>query len=392
MAETSRRTRILFAAIAVTVVAVLAAGAMVWRDDILRTGLDPKEPFQTYDPPPAPDYASRESWSLLPSQPQTWADDDPAADVFFVGPTIYDGGAHWNAPIGEARSDAFFRRTIGPNYVGPFVRVGRVFAPRYRQASLYSMLTLRDDAREARRFAYGDVRRAFRHYMAAYNHGRPFLIVGVEQGGTLASRLLAEEVAGDPDIQSRLVAAYLIQTAVPADAPPIPLCASPTEPHCLAAWMSAYEGDRERAQQLRDRSLVWTRDGELANLSGPAACYNPILGQVSDAVAPARLARGATNATGLEWGARPALQSRQVSARCENSVLRVSRPRSAVFRPTGSWANRRKMPGYNLFYSDLEANAEARLNTLMADPDFAHTARPIPRGVEISASPVHRID
>ncbi|MDO8411780.1 MAG: DUF3089 domain-containing protein [Phenylobacterium sp.] len=392
MAETSRRTRILFAALAVVVVGMLAAGAMVWRDDILRTGLDPKEPFQTYNPPPAPDYARRDSWSLLPSEPQTWADTDPVADVFFVGPTIYDGGVHWNAPIGEERSEAFFSRTIGPNYVGPFVRVGRIFAPRYRQASLYSMLTLRDDAREARRFAYGDVRRAFRQYMADYNHGRPFLIVGVEQGGTLASRLLAEEVAGDAGLRGRLVAAYLIQTAVPVDAPPIPLCTSPTEPGCLAAWMAAYEGDREQAQQLRDRSLVWTRDGELTNLSGPAACYNPILGQVSDESAPARLARGATNATGLEWGARPALQTRQVSAGCDHSVLRVSRPRSAAFRSTGSWADRRKMPGYNLFYGDLEANAEARLNTLMADPDFAHAARPIPAGAEVSVAPVHRID
>ena len=33
---------------------LVAAAAFVWRDDILRTRLDPKEPFQTYDPPPAP--------------------------------------------------------------------------------------------------------------------------------------------------------------------------------------------------------------------------------------------------------------------------------------------------------------------------------------------------
>ena len=37
-----------------------------------------------------------------------------------------------------------------PNYAGPFARLGRIFAPRYRQASLYTLMTLRDDAREAR--------------------------------------------------------------------------------------------------------------------------------------------------------------------------------------------------------------------------------------------------
>ena len=52
-----------------------------------------------------------------------------------------------------------------PNYAGPFVRVGRLFAPRYRQASLFAQLTLRDDARDAREFAYGDVRRAFDYYL-----------------------------------------------------------------------------------------------------------------------------------------------------------------------------------------------------------------------------------
>ncbi|MDP2212623.1 DUF3089 domain-containing protein [Phenylobacterium sp.] len=392
MAETPRRTKLWLTAAAVLLAGLLIASGVVWRDDILRTGLDPKEPFQTYEPPPAPDYGRREAWNLLPTQPETWVEDGPPADVFFVGPTSYDGGRHWNAPIDDPRAERFFQRTVGPNYVGPFVRMGRVFAPRHRQASLYSMLTLRDDAREARRFAYGDVRAAFAQYMDAYNQGRPFVIVGVEQGGTLAARLLAEDVASDPDRLRRLVAAYLIETAVPAAGPPLPPCQTADQTGCLAAWVSAYEGDRERAQQIRDRSLIWDRDGQLSNLSGLAICYNPLLGQVSDDEAPARLAKGATNATNLEWGARPALQSRQVSARCENGVLRVSRPRSVAFQPTGSWANQRKVPGYNLFYGDLEASYELRLSALLADPDFPRAARPIPAGAEVPPSPVHRID
>ena len=49
---------------------VLSAAVYVWRDDILRTRLDPKEPFQTYDPPPAPDYAQRSAWALMPNAPE----------------------------------------------------------------------------------------------------------------------------------------------------------------------------------------------------------------------------------------------------------------------------------------------------------------------------------
>jgi hypothetical protein len=75
---------------------------------------------------------------------------------------------------------------------------------------------------------------------------------------------------------------------------------------------------------------------------------------------------GAANATGLEWGVRPAFMARQVGARCVGGVLRVSRPRSAAFKKTGSWADRKKAPGFNLFYADIEADAKRRLATWLA--------------------------
>lgn len=243
MAERPKGFKRAVAAAALVLVAVLAAAAFIWRDDIMRTGLDPKEPFQTYDPPPAPDYGLRDAWALMPATPAAPGPKEPPADVFFVSPTTYDGGEHWNAPAGDPEADRLFREVMAPNYAGPFVRVGRIFAPRYRQASLYSLLTLREDAKEARRFAYADVAAAFQVYLTRYNQGRPFMIVGVEQGGTLASRLLAEQVADDLSLRARFAGAYLIETVVPVDAAPIPPCAKRGEPGCLAAWASAYERD-----------------------------------------------------------------------------------------------------------------------------------------------------
>lgn len=368
MAERPKGFKRGVAAVGFLILLILGAGIFVWRDDIMRTGLDPKEPFQTYDPPPAPDYAARDAWALLPRTPDAGARDPLKVDVFFVGPTTYDGGPHWNAPVGDEKAAGLFARVMAPNYAGPFVRVGRIFAPRYRQASLYSLLTLREDAKEARRFAYADVAAAFAYYLEHYNQDRPFLIVGVEQGGTLAARLLAEQVADRPALRDRLVAAYLIDTVVAADAPPIPPCARRNEAGCLAAWATAPAGDPERAQAILDRSLVW-KDGQLDNLHGRTpVCFNPILGATTDMPAPAKAHLGAANATGLEWGARPAFLSRQVSARCEGGVLRISRPKSASLRPTGSWADRRKAPPYNLFYADLEADAKARVTAAEALP------------------------
>ncbi|HEY8574697.1 DUF3089 domain-containing protein [Phenylobacterium sp.] len=356
-----RRTRWWALAI-VGLALVLGLATGVFWGDLRRTALDPKVPFQTYRPPPAPDYTSRAAWALMPTRPDQPARGDPPVDVFFVGPTTYDGGRHWNAPIDDGRSDELFREIIAPNYAGPFVRVGRIFAPRYRQASLYTLLTLREDAREARAFAYRDVAAAFRTYLSRYNRGRPFIVVGVEQGGTLATRLLAEEVPGMTDTRRRLVAAYLMGAVVPADAPPLPPCTSRPASGCLAAWAGVPFGERERGRIILQRALVWGPGGELVNLGArPALCFNPILGAVTEEPAPPRLHQGAANATGLEWGARPAFMARQVSARCEAGVLHVSKPKSASLQPTGSWEDRRKMPGYNLFYADLEADAQRRV-------------------------------
>lgn len=356
-----RRTR-WWAVAFVGVVLVLGVATGVFWGDLRRTALDPKVPFQTYEPPPAPDYAQRTAWALMPTNPAGPTAAEPPVDVFFLGPTTYDGGKHWNAPIDEGRADRLFREVMAPNYAGPFVRVGRIFAPRYRQASLYTQLTLREDAREARKFAYGDVAAAFREYLAHDNQGRPFVVVGVEQGGTLAARLIAQEIAPDPGLRDRLVAAYLIETVVPQAVAPLPPCQRRAQAGCLAAWASVGAGEHDRARTLLDRALYWTPAGDLENIGrAPALCFNPILGATTGAAAPARLHEGAANATGLEWGARPAFLARQVSARCEGGVLYVSKPKSASLRRTGSWEDRHKVPGYNLFYADLEADAQARV-------------------------------
>jgi hypothetical protein len=372
-------------------VGVLALAAWRWRDDIIRTTLDPKVPFQTYTPPPAADYARRDAWVLLPPRPETSTPGQPAVDVFFVHPTTYDGGRHWNAPVDDPEAGEVLERVMLPNYAAPYARVGRVFAPRYRQASLYAVMTLREDARDARRLAYDDVRRAFQHYVERYNQGRPVLLVGVEQGGTLAARLLAQEIAADAGLSARLVGAHLIETVTPEANPPVPACTSRAQARCVLAYAAVREGDARQARRLLERSLVWTGQDRLETLHGaPALCVNAVLGARTEAQAPARAHLGAANATGLEWGSRAGFMPRQVSTRCQGGVLYVSRPASPSLRPAGGWAERRRAPGYNLFYADLEADAAARVAALQAAglPAPPMTGPPIP----VRRVPVHRID
>jgi hypothetical protein len=370
MAGPSLSVRDWFRLSGLLILALAVIAAFRWRTDILQTTLDPKVPFQTYQPPAAPDYALPSAWAILPQHPDGASPDDPAADVFFVHATTYDGGRNWNGPIGDAKSVRFLTRLILPNYAGPFARVGRMFAPRYRQASVYTELTLRDDALEARQFAYGDVRRAFDYFLAHFNQDRPLVVVGVEQGGTLVDRLMDEELAVHPDLIHRLAAVYIVDATVLAGAhgpgSSLPACLKPGQPRCLMGWNQEFTFDSADIRAVFERSLVWSPSDELEGVNGrPILCTNPLLGAESNALAPANLNRGAVAAADVEWGVRPAFLARQVSAQCVDGVLHVSAPRSPTLREEGGWLDRLKEPGFNLFYADEEADAEARVATLL---------------------------
>lgn len=387
-----RRLWIALGAVALAV--VLGLAWMVYGVDVLRASLDPRVPFQTYDPPGRPDYEQARAWALIPKAPDRPRIDDPAADVFFIHPTTYDGGDHWNAPFRDSKATRLTRDVMLPNYAGPFAKAGRVFAPHYRQASLYAQLTLREDARDARAFAYIDVRDAFRLWKANYRGSRPFILVGVEQGGLLAARLLAEEIAPDPALMKQMAAAYFIETVVPADAygpaRSPPACTARYQAGCVLAWKSGGAVERGR---IKERSLVWGPNGALVNLAGRMPlCVNPLTGTATTEEAPERSNLGAANASRLAWGERPPLIARAVHAKCDGGILKVSRPRSGALRRSGGWADRLKMPPYNLFYGDLEADAEARVAALLGVPEGAKAAPPISQSISVGTVPTHRID
>jgi hypothetical protein len=373
--------------------------ANTW-DDILQAGVDPKEPFQTYvrRMPKAPDYSQAAAWALSPAGQAAHQVTGPV-DVFFVHPTTFNGGRDWNGPIDDKASARQLERVMLPNYAGPFARVGRVFAPRYRQASLYAYrMKLGDDSRDARRFAYGDVLNAFRWYMAHDNFGRPYIVVGVEQGADLADRLLRQEIEHSPALTDKLAAAYLIDSVIPAAGygagAPVPACHQRAQARCVVAWASVDADDPATARSLLSRAMVWTPDWMLDNLQDgqPVLCVNPLLGGTNTDEAPARLNLGAANASELEWGARAAFLPRQVSAQCEGGLLRVSRPRSASLRPAGGWPDKLKERPYNPFFADIEADAMKRVATYYGRAEMPPGAPTIETTVSVDTAPVHKVD
>lgn len=358
---------------------LLTVAAAIWRSDILQAGLDPGVPFQTYEPPPAPDYRRPGAWAL-------WRLSKPGeASAFFVHSTTYHGGDEWNGPIDDPEAMAHLRRVVLPNYAGPFARAGSVSAPLYRQASLYTRLTGRDDARDARAFAYRDIEAAFDAWLAAHPQG-PLVLAGVEQGGELVERLVRQRVANDPAVLQRLVGVYLVDALVADQLPAtLPACASRNQAGCVVGWAQVDTDSDSAARRRLRRALVWDDRGRLEELAGRTAlCVNPVSGARSDLPVAARSHVGAANATGLEWGLRPAFLDRLVATQCRDGLLRHNQPRSESFAARGTWNERRKARPYNLFYADIEADVMVRLavwrssNPYPGGPPSNQTAPPAP--------------
>jgi len=339
-------------------VGLVFVAVMVWRGDILRAGLNPQIPFQTYQPPEAPDYTKASSWALRDAT----VSGAGVAAVFFVHSTTYDGGKEWNGRVGEAEADDYLQKVVIPNYAGPFARAGEISAPLYRQGSLFTRLTLREDAREARAFAYQDVERAFAQWLGEHPN-QPIILAGVEQGGELVARLIKERVAPNPFLRERLVGAYILDAIVPQDnSPQVPACAQPRAIGCMVAFAPITEGNDGAARRRMRRALVWDDRGRLIDLADrEPICVNPVTGVSNSEAVPARRHLGGANATDIEWGLRPAFIDRQIATQCRDGLLWHTPPRSESFREWSGWTARRKAKPYNLFYADIEADALRRL-------------------------------
>jgi len=365
------------------VVSLLLIGlilAYIYRDDIFQTIQDPGQPFQTYDPPAAADYAALESWL---AQPDLGADPftlKAKGDVFVVVPSVYRGGEHWNLPFDDLKRKSKLQRIVRPNYVSPYGESGRLFAPYYRQASLYAFMTNREDAQQAQDFAYQDVKRAFRVFLNQSPPERPIVLVGHNQGASHVQRLLMDFFQGG--LKQRLAVAYVIDHPLPLDSFDGPLsnlspCTAPEQTQCVVAFGSFTPKDTVTAERFAERSLVHNGRRYEAINNRPTLCINPLLWTQSEDYAPARLHLGGVAAEGLDPDVVPAPMTKQAGTQCQNGLLLVDKPRSkSLRRPLQVGAKFRTNPS-NLFYEDLKQDAKRRVQNLLDSGVLPERAGPM---------------
>lgn len=369
---------------------LLIFASWYYRDDLFQSIYDPGEPFQTMALPLAPDYSTDAGWLLRPAQTVDPIN-IPGGDVFVVAPTLFLGRTHWNAPTVSEKLTSEFERVVLPNYILPYKAAGRVYAPQYRQAALYTFLNNRDDSLLAMQFAYQDVRRAFKIFLKENPPERPIVLVGYGQGGLHAQRLLSEFI-GEGDHKTKLAAAYIIDhPLVLGSLSNVKPCAHKADTNCVIAFGAFEPKEKKRAGRFVDRTLVWSSHGMQPVGGRPLLCVNPLLWTTDNDYAPARLHLGGVAAEGLGIETMPVPMPHQTGAQCQDGILLLDKPKQkSMRRPSRFGGKYRTLPS-NLFYEDLRVDAARRVRYLI-DKDILPRRAPLLEleleTIEVEDSPV----
>jgi hypothetical protein len=317
----------------------------------------PKGPFVEEAIPRAPNYALDSCWAALP-----WTQDQAdllpdsslsdnqataAVDVFFIHPTTWTykaGRTNWNGPVYDPEFNKANDESPIKYQASIFNGVGRVFAPRYRQAHLHSYYAIEkkpEAPMQAFKLAYKDVATAFAHYLMNHNQGRPIILAAHSQGSTHGIMLLKQFFDEKP-LQKQLVAAYLVGMPVEADTfNTIPPCSTATQTGCFCSWRTVKRG----------KTIKWES-------SRKVTVTNPLNWSIDNSYAPARLNRGAV----LRPFEKiiPNATDAQVT---KDGFLWAEKPR---FPFSWLWMTKNfHIADYNFYYLNVRENAAKRASTFL---------------------------
>ena len=172
---------------------------------------------------------------------------NPDYDCFYVYPTVKLTSA------GPMTDFSNYQIALDPllNQAARFNQQCTVYAPLYRQAGVVpgagGAPTL-SDAGAASTFGLGlsDVRDAFKYYLAHFNNGRKFVLMGHSQGTGVVTSMMTTDVDPVPEVRAKLISALLIGGGVTvpdgkdvgATFQNIPLCTRAKQVGCVMAYNS----------------------------------------------------------------------------------------------------------------------------------------------------------
>lgn len=279
---------------------------------IISCAVRPKGEFSQASAPPAPNYADKNNWAAHPDKNDP-ADktpipelksvgNDAPVDVLFFYPTTYTGTKRyenqWNADVKDSRINKKTDGSAIQFQASIFNGVGRVYAPRYRQAHLNVFYNKKKPAsnKAALALAYTDIEAAFEYYLKHWNQGRPFIIAAHSQGALHAMNLIKRKIEGT-NLEKQLIAAYIVGWPVPENFyDHFQPCREPDQTNCFCSWRTwnrQYILDHKDDPRIVDgivctNPLCWnTKEGEYVpkteNLGGVVNPFEKIYPEIVDA-------------------------------------------------------------------------------------------------------------
>src|SRR6202453_5047731 len=237
------------------------------------TAAPPATPTPAQESPtPAPvaknDYSNGDNWLCRPGRQdacdvdlsttvitadgkmtlETWAANPNAQiDCFYVYPTVsMDPGGNSDMLPGPEE------KGVVRVQFARFASQCRPYAPIYRQVTLSALRAalFGTPIPVDRALAYNDVLDAWNYYLEHDNHGRGVVLIGHSQGAGILTKLIREEVDGQP-VQSRMVSAMLLGTNVPVPKGKdlggafqhIPLCRKAQQTGCVITYVTFRAAD-----------------------------------------------------------------------------------------------------------------------------------------------------
>ncbi len=292
------------------------------------------------------DYSDPKNWASLPTKKDN-ADlspdgkapvEDGGVDIFFLYPTsmlAHRDRPLWNAAIDNQKINNITDRSSIKYQASIFNQVGRIYAPRYRQAH-YDSYFSKDTARAFQAFnlAYNDVRDAFLYYLKHFNQDRPIIIAGHSQGTTHGMKLVKEFFDGTP-LQSKLVVAYLPGIPIPIHYfHNLPVCTSADDLTCINTWRT-YKFDHTPKYLAKEN---------------PVMVVNPLSWKTDYTYYDKMHSKGAVFQK-FENGIKP----QRVDAQIHGNLLWVHKP---VFPNSFLFlSNNFHIADFNFFYLDVRENA-----------------------------------
>lgn len=301
-----------------------------------------------------PDYSNLFYWAAHPDKkdpsdsipfPLREKKIEQLADVFFIHPTTFlskEEDHSMNGDITDALLNANTDKGSILFQASVFNNIGRIFAPRYRQAHISAFYEKKLEADNAFEIAYQDLKEAFEYYLANLNDGRPIIIAGHSQGAKFSERLL-KDYFENKLLFSQLVVAYIVGWPVPENYfSSIPVCKDAAQTGCFCSWRTFRKGftpefvEKESFTALSTNPINWTSANSLANKRENKGSvlrnFNKVFTKVTD-------------------------------AQIHGNILWVKKPKF----PGGFFFFRKNyhIADFNLFYMNIRANAKLRTEAFL---------------------------